>query len=154
MFLSGRGGAGKIYTIYTIERYCQLFCQFVSIPYEKHTIYLTAMTGSAAALIKGVTLHSATHFEGSKRKITDIDRQEWKSTRILVVDECSFCSQGQLERLDKRLRCLRCTSDEPYGGIHIIFIGDLHQLVPFDGDSLYSKYCIHWHELINNSIFY
>ena len=74
MFLSGIGGSGKSYTIYTIERYCHLFCQFVSIPYEKQTIYLTTMTGSTAILIKGITLHSATNFEGSKRKITDLDR--------------------------------------------------------------------------------
>ena len=32
------------------------------------------MTGSVAALTKGVTLHSITHFEGSKRKNTDSDR--------------------------------------------------------------------------------
>ena len=43
------------------------------------------MTGSAVALIKGATLHPATHFEGSKRKITDVDSQEWKSTRIFFL---------------------------------------------------------------------
>ena len=88
-----------------------------------------------------------------EKKVTDTDRNEWKCVKILVVDECSFCSQGQLERLDKRLRRLRSIPDVPYGGLHIIFIGNLHQLVPFDGDSLYSKYCIHWHDLINTSIF-
>ena len=68
MFLSGKGGSGKSYTIFTIERYCHHFCQCVSLPFEKNTIYITAMTGSAAALIKGVTLHSATGIENIKYK--------------------------------------------------------------------------------------
>ena len=69
MFLSGKGGSGKSCTIFTIERYCHQFCQYVLIPFEKNTIYITAMTGSAAALIKGVTLHSATGIENTKYKI-------------------------------------------------------------------------------------
>ena len=66
MFLSGKGGSGKSYTIFTIERYCHHFCQYVSLPFEKNTIYITAITGSAAALIKDVTLLSATGIKNKK----------------------------------------------------------------------------------------
>ena len=152
MFLSGKGGSGKSFTIFAAEKYCHRFCQFMSLPFEKTSIYLTAMTGSAAALLNGITLHLATHFESTK-KINDVDRSEWESVRILVIDECSFCSQQQLELLDKRLRRLRSQLDKPYGGINIIFIGDFHQIVPFQGDPLYSKYCLHWHGLINTVVF-
>ena len=31
MFLSGKGGSGKSFTINTIERYCHQFCQYVSV---------------------------------------------------------------------------------------------------------------------------
>ena len=55
MFLSGKGGSGKSYTVFAIEKSCCYFCQYVSMPFEKNTILLTAMTGCAAALIKGVT---------------------------------------------------------------------------------------------------
>ena len=41
------------------------------------------MTCSAAALLKGV--HAATYFE-STTNITDIDRNEWESTRVIVID--------------------------------------------------------------------
>ena len=92
-------------------------------------------------------------FLSTSRKFVDALSKDSSSPTILIVDEYSFCSQGLFECLDKGLQHLRCTSDEPYSGIHVIFIGDLHQLVPFDGDYLYSKYCIHWHELISTSIF-
>ena len=29
----GKGGSGKSYTIFTIERYCHYFCQYVSLPF-------------------------------------------------------------------------------------------------------------------------
>ena len=38
--------------------------------------------------VKGATLHPATHFDSTK-KITDVDRNEWESVRMLVIDECS-----------------------------------------------------------------
>ena len=73
MFLSGQGGSGKSYVISVAQRYCHTFCQYASIPYDNTSIYLTAMTGCAAALIKGVTLHSATNFESTNKKISDAD---------------------------------------------------------------------------------
>ena len=100
-----------------------------------------------------MTLHSAAHLESANKQISDTDRKEWEGVRILVIDECSFCSQQQLEKLDKRLRRLRSQLDQPYGGLNIIFIGDFHQLIPISGDAIYSNYCIHWHQLINTAIF-
>ena len=55
------------------------------------------MTGSPAALLNGVTFHSATHFESANKQISDTDRKEWEGVRILVIDECSFCSQHNLK---------------------------------------------------------
>ena len=53
MFLSGKGGSGKSYVILVVEKYCHRFCRYASIVYDDKSIYLIAMTGSAAALIKG-----------------------------------------------------------------------------------------------------
>ena len=96
MFLSGKGGSGKSYTIFTIERYYHYFCQSVSISFENNSIFLTAMTGLAAELIKGITLHSATAIENKKFKINDEKRDAWTKVRMLVIDEISFCRQSIL----------------------------------------------------------
>jgi len=63
---------------------------------------------------------------------------------MLVIDEISFCRQSILEELDKQLRQLKSRSDKSYGGVHIIFIGDFHQLVIGLGveGAIHSKYCI------------
>ena len=60
-----------------------------------------------------MTLYSATHFESIK-KINNVDRNEWESVRVLVIDECSYCSQEQLEKVDKRLRRLKSQLDKLY----------------------------------------
>ena len=59
------------------------------------------MTGVAVALIKGITLHSATGIEKKKFKINDEKRNELTKVRMLVIDEISFCRQSILEELDK-----------------------------------------------------
>jgi len=56
---------------FKIERYCHYFCQSISITFEKNTIFLTVMIGIAVALIKGITLYSATGIENKKFKIND-----------------------------------------------------------------------------------
>ena len=60
---------------------------------------------------------------------------------ILVINEISFMSQGQLIKLDRMLRHPRYEPIRPYGGIHLVFIGDFHQLLPFGGgaNALYKK---------------
>ena len=156
MFLSGKGGSGKSYVISVAQRYCHTFCQYASIPYDDTSIYFTAMTGCAAVLLKGLTLHSATNFESTtKTRISDEERYKWMHVIILVIDETSFMSISQLTKLDRMLRRLRCEPDRPYGGINIVFIGDFHQLLPFGGakEALYNNYSIHWHQWINTAVF-
>ena len=74
---------------------------------------------------------------------------------MMIIDEISFCKQVTLEVLDKQLRHLKCEPKKVYGGVHIICIGDFHQLVPGLNmkDAIYSKFCIHWHQLINTVVF-
>jgi len=48
------------------------------------------MIGIAVALIKGITLYSATGIENKKFNIHDEKRNEWTKVRMLVIDEISF----------------------------------------------------------------
>ena len=73
----------------------------------------------------------------------------------LPIDELSYDKQMTLEELDKQLRQLKREPNKPYGGVHIIFVEDSHQLVlGINGkDTIYSKHCIQWHQLINTVLF-
>ena len=77
------------------------------------------------------------------------------SVKVLVIDEISYAKQTTLEELDKQLCRLKSKLHIPHGGVHIIFIRDFNQLVlGLNGkDAIYSKHCIHWHQLINAVFF-
>ena len=62
------------------------------------------------------------------------------SVKVLVIDEISYAKQTTLEVLDKQLRQLKSELHKPYGGVHIICIGNFHQLVSeLNGkDTIYS----------------
>jgi ATP-dependent DNA helicase PIF1 len=118
----------------------------IEVAYEmyknKKKIIKTAMTGSAAVLINGCTLHS---WCGLGLKINDnykIDYlikylnkpknkeklTNWLITDILIIDECSMLSVDMLNKIDKIARIVRNKPDLPYGGLIIILVGDLLQL--------------------------
>ena len=51
---------------------------------------------------------------------------------MLIVDEVSFLSEHLLVKLDKHMRKLK-EDDTMYGGVHIVFVGDLFQMLPAGG---------------------
>ena len=61
LFLSGAGGTGKSNVIDHVVSYCKAFCESIHAPFTDRTVVVTALTGVAAVLINGETLHSASH---------------------------------------------------------------------------------------------
>ena len=59
----------------------------------------------------------------------------WKHVDVLMVDEMSFVSSALLERMDQHLRLARDMPHHPFGGLHVIFIGDLYQPPPPGGQA-------------------
>jgi hypothetical protein len=74
--------------------------------------------------------------------------------KILVIDEVSYFSLKDLKNLlDRKLRRLKMQPSKPYGGVSIVFAGDLHQLEPVGGaEPFYYKYNMQWHGAINTAI--
>jgi hypothetical protein len=50
--------------------------------------------------------------------------------KIAYVDEISFADKNDVEEIDKKTRLLKQNLTSRYGGIDIIFAGDLRQLEP------------------------
>ena len=119
--------------------------------FDAETFYLTAYVGSAAALWGGITIHKAAHL--NRTRLTDEHQREWAIVRILVIDEVSYFSSRDMENLDKKLRKLRMQPDTVYGGVSIVFAGDLHQLEPVGGaEPFYYTYNLRWHGAINCAV--
>lgn len=82
--------------------------------------------------------------------------ERWLYTDTLIVDEVSMMSRHVFELLDDVGRIVRGCRDKPFGGMHVVFVGDFYQLPPCDsnpGVSPHSptvQFCFHsprWFEV-------
>jgi ATP-dependent DNA helicase PIF1 len=132
IFCTGRGGTGKSRVTDSVIKY------FRNVQTEEtHQLAVTASTGIAAYLIKGITLHrfagvgiaENNRVEMHKKATRGKSAQYWKKTDILIIDEISMIS-GQffdnLSYVGQRMR----NCDEPFGGIRLLIFGDFLQLPP------------------------
>lgn len=125
IFLTGRAGTGK----------STFLSYFQSV--TKKRIVVLAPTGVAAINVCGQTIHSFFHF--APNIILKKVRKKYKNndsgnvyTKIdaIVIDEISMVRADLLDCVDKFLRLNGPDRSCPFGGIQMIFIGDLYQLPP------------------------
>jgi hypothetical protein len=134
-YVGGEGGTGK-------SRIIQAIKDMFRLKDGLHTLLLTGASGNAAALIGGVTLHSASNigFDGQNEMIRNVSEEEklrWKSKNMLIVDEISQVGGLTLASVDRRLRMYRDDASRPFGGTPIvIFFGDFFQFEPVMQTSL------------------
>ncbi len=122
VFITGKAGTGKS----TLLKY---FRQTT-----KNRIAVLAPTGVAAVNIQGQTLHSFFGFKpditlGKIKKSAYIDYELYNALDAIVIDEISMVRADLLDCVDKFLR-LVLAKNKPFGGLQMIFIGDLYQLPP------------------------
>ncbi|MDR3548673.1 MAG: AAA family ATPase [Candidatus Pacebacteria bacterium] len=132
VFLTGEPGSGKTHTIRTYIEWLR-----------DHNIEpaITASTGVAATHIHGVTIHSWSGI-GITDTFTpyDLDRIAGKEpvakriqkTSVLIIDEVSMLSGTLLDAVDAICKQVR-GSDQPFGGIQVVLVGDFFQLPPIGG---------------------
>jgi hypothetical protein len=125
IFITGRAGTGK-----------STLVEYFRINTGKSAVYL-APTGVAALNIRGKTIHSLFKFPWqvvTSDKIKNNTYKEetqrlFKSLNVILVDEISMARADILEGMDYILRKFR-DKDKPFGGIQMIFVGDIYQLSP------------------------
>src|SRR5690554_3730468 len=132
LFITGKAGTGKT----TFLR------KFRSGTTKQ--IAVVAPTGVAAINAGGVTIHSFfqlpfTPFTPtpagresliSRMKMNHSRRSVIRELEVLVIDEVSMVRADVLDAIDTVLRSVRRRYSEPFGGVQMIFIGDMHQLSP------------------------
>ena len=143
IFLTGKAGTGKT----------TLLKRIITTTHKKAVI--VAPTGIAALNAGGVTIHSFFQLPfsgfipafGVTPKFNDRVKWETKDTlvkhfripakrkalfqsmELLVIDEVSMLRADLLDAIDWTLRSIR-KRNEPFGGVQVLFIGDLLQLPP------------------------
>lgn len=103
---------------------------------QKNTVGITSTTGISALNIGGVTLHSYLGIGLGKedvnklynKLITSREKLEiWKNMKTLIIDEVSMLDPKLFEKLEILARKIR-GSAKPFGGVQLVFTGDLFQL--------------------------
>jgi hypothetical protein len=117
-------------------------------PFTIRTIVVTAMSGVAATLIHGETAHISIN----RSRVTPEMIEELSDTRLVIIDECSFASADQVNKIEKHARDFKQDAFHYYGGLNMVFAGDFSQLQPPRREPLYSskeKHCSAFHGLLN-----
>ena len=138
IFITGAAGVGKSVLIRTLyQALHRLLCSESGQNPENVKILLCAYTGLAAYNIQGSTLHNAFCIEPNKKlkdkQLSDDKRNtlrtKYGDLSVLIVDEVSMVGNEMLNFLYLRLQEIK-GNKEPFGGVHIILVGDLFQLRP------------------------
>jgi len=140
IFLTGKAGTGKT-----------TFLKHIRDTTHKNTV-IVAPTGVAAINAGGMTIHSFFQIppavflpgyqavEGNVRILTKSTlfrthhishnkRELFREMELLIIDEVSMVRCDLLDLMDTILRHAR-KSNKPFGGVQVLFIGDLFQLPP------------------------
>jgi hypothetical protein len=132
IFLTGKAGTGKTTFLHKLNGN------------TAKRMIITAPTGVAAINAGGVTLHSFFQLpfgpfipgseanEQSRQRLFRFSKEKKriiKSLDLLVIDEISMVRADLLDSVDAVLRRHR-RNDQPFGGVQLLMIGDLHQLSP------------------------
>ena len=125
ILLTGLAGSGKTLTTKKL------------LEVTPKKVMVTATTGVAALNLGGVTLHHALGFKPDITLDTVADAVKnnnrkaniIKALDTLVIDESSMLRADLADCVELALRLYR-DSQEPWGGVQIILIGDLYQLPP------------------------
>lgn len=146
IYLTGKAGTGKTTFLKHVKKYC-----------TKNMI-VVAPTGVAAINAGGVTMHSffqlpfgpyvanAPRGFGMNENLVDKNtllnnlkfgnnkRTLIQELELLIIDEVSMLRSDMLDAMDTILRVIR-KRNKPFGGVQVLFIGDLYQLPPVVKDT-------------------
>ncbi len=126
LFLTGRAGVGK----------STLLAYLRSITSKR--IVILAPTGVAALNVGGQTIHSFCRFKPditpeTVERLSNVSfatMNMYKSLDAIVIDEISMVRADLLDCLDRFMRLNGRNPDKRFGGVQMIFVGDLYQLPP------------------------
>ncbi len=147
VFLTGKAGTGKSTLLRHISKTTK----------KKHVIL--APTGVSALNAGGQTLHSFFRLPfgpippGDKnllveslKKLRKEQRKLIASLELIIIDEVSMVRADIVDAIDFILRTIRKRLHQPFGGIQMLFVGDLYQLEPVirrEDEQILSKFYTH-----------
>jgi hypothetical protein len=142
LFITGNAGTGKTFLFNLLKNQ-------VNRCYSRQVVKVCALTGVAARLVGGSTLHSTLKLPVQKDgRIVQMPiltgnylrlmRQQWQHIEFLFIDEISMVLYEMLCMVDSRLKQLK-NNELLLGGINICVFGDLMPLPPVRGNQVFDQ---------------
>ncbi|GIY57519.1 hypothetical protein CDAR_79491 [Caerostris darwini] len=142
IFVTGGAGTRKTFLFNLLKNQ-------VNRCYGKSVVKVGALTGVAARLIGGSTLHRLLKLPVQKDGVIvsmslltgnylRVMRQLWQNVEFLFIDEISMVPYEMLCMIDSRLRQLK-SSNACFGGINVLLFGDPMQLPPVRGHQVFRQ---------------
>jgi ATP-dependent DNA helicase PIF1 len=145
ILLGGSAGTGKSFTLQRIMKWANAIGRFAQ---------QTAMTGTAALLVNGRTLHSFLGIGLAKGTADYLAQQAITKKQplprtlrrlgLLLIDEVSMLDANLCDKISEYLKILRKNS-LPFGGVQIVFSGDFYQIPPVNGKFAFHSFA--WKDL-------
>lgn len=139
LFVTGKAGTGKTTLLKKIRDRAKN---------NRKKVVVLSPTGVAAKNAGGVTIHSFLHLPltpyipGFRNPdMYKLQREEIAIVRqldIVIIDEISMVRCDVLDMMDDILRHYR-KDERPFGGIQMVFFGDLYQLMPVEKEEEHEK---------------
>ncbi|KAK3924142.1 ATP-dependent DNA helicase [Frankliniella fusca] len=127
--IQGAAGTGKSYLLKKNFNY-------VIKQIGQEAVVILAPTGVAAKNVSGSTIHSFLKFGRKSNSVQPLVgeellafQDEGKNLKILLIDEYSMIGCRMMAGIEQRLRELK-DSEEFFGGLIVVFFGDINQLIP------------------------
>ena len=136
LVVQGGAGTGKSTVIDILTQQIEKILRTSGDNPDNPYIIKTAFTGTAAANIKGQTLHNAFSFSFGNEffslgdKARDERRIQLENLKVVTIDEFSMIKADMLYQLDLRLREVKQQADLYFGGVSVFLFGDILQLRP------------------------
>ncbi len=122
VYVTGNAGTGK-----------STLLKYLTATTKKNVVVL-APTGRAAINVGGQTIHSFFRLPPKLIKVEDIRLSRkaaiYQKLDAVIIDEVSMVRADLMDGIDYSLRFNRKRFNEPFGGVQMIFFGDLFQLPP------------------------
>lgn len=125
LFITGKAGTGK----------STLLRHFTAKNRDKNMAVL-APTGVAALNARGQTIHSFFRFPhhpfhpSQIKKVSKAKRKLYENLEMIIIDEISMVRADMMDNIDAFLRKNGPSAGKPFGGVRMVFFGDLFQLPP------------------------
>lgn len=132
VFVGGNAGTGKS----TLLRFIR--------DEANPTVAVLAPTGAAALNVSGATIHSFFRFPtglmtNHQFRTSNSFRNVCSRLSGIIIDEVSMVRADLLDGIDVSLKMHR-NSSAPFGGLPVVFFGDVAQLPPVIGDDVLKLY--------------